>query len=90
MTIGVVNVEEVKILSQERRTQGGGCATASFARTRFGSLKVSAPLRTWSTLQQEKPLGRLQHLISPNQDGSHPMHRATKECVSSSGVRIEA
>jgi hypothetical protein len=36
-------------------------------------------LRTWSILKEERPLRRLQHPISPNQDGSHPMHRATKE-----------
>jgi hypothetical protein len=36
-------------------------ATASFARMRFGSLKETAQLRTWST-REERPLGRLQHL----------------------------
>jgi hypothetical protein len=37
--------------------------------------------RTRSTLEhEERPLGRLQRLLSsPNQDGSHPMHRATME-----------
>jgi hypothetical protein len=38
-------------------------------------------MRTWSILcEEERPIGRLQRLLgSPNQDGSHPMHRATKE-----------
>jgi hypothetical protein len=40
---------------------------------------VTALLRTWSILKEERPLRRLQHPISPNQDGSHSMHRATKE-----------
>jgi hypothetical protein len=49
-------------------------------------------MRTWSILwEEERPIGRLQRLLgSPNQDGSHPMHRATKEGVSSQRVRIEA
>jgi transposase len=32
----------------------------------------------------------LQHPISPNLDGSHPMHRATKGCELTARVRIEA
>jgi hypothetical protein len=40
---------------------------------------VTALLRTWSILKEERPLRRLQRPISPNQDGSHSMHRATKE-----------
>jgi hypothetical protein len=61
--------------------------------SRLGSKEVTAQLRTWSTLKQEKrPIRRLQRLISsPDQDGSHPMHRATtKKSVSSLRVRIEA
>ncbi len=42
-------------------------------------LEVTAQLRTWYILYEERPLRRLQRLISPNQDGSHPMHRVTKE-----------
>jgi hypothetical protein len=39
---------------------------------------VTALLRTWSILKEERPLRRLQHPISPNQEDLI-MHRATKE-----------
>jgi hypothetical protein len=40
-------------------------STASLARMRFGSNEVTALLRTWSIPKEERPLRRLQHLISP-------------------------
>jgi hypothetical protein len=54
--------EEVMFPTRQRRPRSG---TASLARTRFGSRKVTAKLRTWSTLHEERPLRRLQHPISP-------------------------
>jgi hypothetical protein len=56
----------------------------SFVSARASDLwhKATAQLRTWSTLyEEERPLRRLQRLLlsSPNQDGSHQMHRATKK-----------
>ena len=51
-----------------------------FARSRFGSSEVTAPLRTWSTLiKEERPIGRLQRQGLVRKDESHPMHRVAKE-----------
>ena len=64
-------------------------ATA-LTRMRFGSNGATAPYELGLPPSRGRPLRRWQHLLSsPNQDASHPMHRATKES-GSLRVRIEA
>ena len=54
-------------------------SAATFARMRFGSDEVTAPCELVPPLKEERPLGRLQHLSGARKDGSHPLHRVTRE-----------
>jgi hypothetical protein len=62
-----------KVASLKRRK------APALTQTRFGSKEMTAQVANLAH-PFGRPLGRSQHLLSsPNQDGSHQMHRATEE-----------